>query len=288
MKNLFSKITGKTARHEYDDLNRQIAEADKLIAPFNDELFERQTALAKSKAVFHDQPSRENLLAWERAHVAVIGAKSASSFDSCFTPLQLIRGEIESQIKLSKNQLKNSSDAMKLYSRCLRDVADGLRQTIAHKKAEVSEKFANSGVQFDIDQVAPIPLWNSRVGHIEKLIGDLQMKLALPSVVMRDALVDECRAAIEADHLNAPAPAAPAPRQFPQQGFPPGYREPGEPIPEPVVVQVTPRPEPVTLAPLHPLAIEPPGLVALRERQQAEAVKEAAAKQVQEPVAAGV
>jgi hypothetical protein len=282
MKTLLNKITGKTARHEYDDLNRQIAEIDKLIAPFNDELFERQTALAKSKAVYHEQPSLENLLAWERAHVAVIGAKSASSFDSCFTPLQLIRGEIESQIKLSKNQLKNSPDAMKLYSRCLHDVADGLRQTIAHKKAEVSEKFANSGVQFDIDQVAPIPLWNSRVGHIEKLIGDLQMKLALPSAVMRDGLIDEAREAIEADHRNAPAPAAVAPR--PQQGYPPGYHIPGAPLPEPVV-QITPRLEPVTLAPLHPLAIEPPGLVALRERQQAEGLQQ---RQVQEPVAAGV
>jgi hypothetical protein len=280
MKTLLNKIAGKTARQDYDDLNRQIEELDKLITPFADELLDRQTELAKSKAAYHEHPSRENLLAWERAHVAVIGTKSASSLGSCFTPLALIRDEIESQIKLRKNQLMNSPNAMKLYSRSLRDIADGLKQTIAHKKAEVSEKFANSGVQFDIDQVAPIPLWNSRVGHLEKLIGDLEMKMAHPSVLMRDGLVGEVRVAIEADHRNAPAPAPFVPQ--PSQGFPAGYRLPGTLSED--VVQLTPRPEPVSLT-HHPLAIEPPGLTLLRQRQQQEAI---AVAKLQQPVAAGV
>jgi hypothetical protein len=230
-------------RDEYDKLNKEIAALDKYLAPVNDARLERQLALDKARATYMASPSPENLNAWETARQRAVGMKNSDSFGSTFSHLETIRGDVESFVNTQREALKSSPKAMQIYMRCLQEIAANTRKAIASKREEIVEKLRGVGAAVDIDQVAPLPLWTGRANHLHNLADQLETKIASPAVLMRQSLVDEARAAIEADHLNAPAPTPVKPRQ--QQAWPPGTTFAAAGLPEEPAVA----PEPVNSVP---------------------------------------
>jgi len=207
-------------RDEYDKLNKEIAALDKYLVPVNTARLERETDLAKARAAFFASPSPATLNAWEAARSRAVGMKNTDSFGSTFSHLETIRGDVDSFVSTQREALKSAPKSMGIYMRCLQEITANLRKAIASKREEIDEKLRGVGAAVDIDQVAPLPLWTGRANHLHNLAAQLETKIASPAVLMRQSLVDEARAAIEADHLNAPAPSPVKPRQ--QQAWPPG------------------------------------------------------------------
>ena len=241
--NIFKKIISGSPLDEYRKLNAEIEALDKFLVPVNDARLERQLALDKARAAFFASPSGDTLNAWETARQRGVGMKNADSFGSTFSHLETIRGDVEHEVNTWRQSLKSSPKAMQIYLRCLQEIAADIRKAIASKREEIGEKLRGVGAAVDIDQVQPLPLWTSRANHLGNLVAQLEMKIASPAVLMRQSLVDEARQAIEADHLNAPAPTPVKPR--PQQGFPPGTTLAAAGVPE----EPTVAPEPVNSVP---------------------------------------
>jgi len=230
-------------RDEYDKLGKEIASLEKYLAPVNEARLERQFALDKARANYMSSPSSDNLNAWETARTRAVGMKNADTFGSTFSHLETIRGDVESFVNTQREALKSSPKAMQIYLRCLQEIAANLRKNITAKREEIGEKLRGVGAAVDIDQVQPLPLWTGRATHLDNLVAQLDLKMKAPAVLMRQSLVDEARQAIEADHLNAPAPTPVKPRQ--QQAWPPGTTFAAAGVPEEPAVA----PEPANSVP---------------------------------------
>jgi hypothetical protein len=242
--NLLKKIISGSPLDEYRKLNSEIEALDRFLEPITAERLARESELAKARGVFMSSPSRENLTKWELARQRALGTKTTDYRVENFSHLQTIAGDVESEVNTRRQSLKSSPSAMQIYLRCLQQIAANTRKAVAAKREEIGEKLRGVGAAVDIDQVAPLPLWNSRAAHLDTLAGQLEVKLASPAVLMRQSLVDEARQAIEANHLTDAAPPPIKPRQM--QGFPPGttLAQAGLPPEAPAVA-----PEPVNRVP---------------------------------------
>jgi len=218
--NIFKKIIGgSSAFSDYQKLNERIDDLGKFVTPFNEERLARQVALDRAKAAFYAKPGKETMGAWEKAHLASVGVKANFSQGSSLTALQSIAADAEGFVDTQRTLLKTSTEAKRIYRRCLVEIIEGIRRSITAKRSEISSKLIEIEATFNADEIQPLPLWNARVGALEKLLGDLDVQSAHPAVLMRQGLIDEVREAIERGqrHLTDAAPAPPAPRQM--QGF---------------------------------------------------------------------
>jgi hypothetical protein len=289
MTNLLKKIISGSPREEYDRLNKELESFDKYLEPITAERLARESELAKARGVFMSSPSRETLTKWELARQRALGTKTTDYRVENFSHLQTIAGDVESSVSTQREALKTSPKAMRIYMACLREITASVRKVVASKREEIAEKLRGVGASVDIDQVAPLPLWTGRADHLHNLAAQLEVKIASPAVLMRQGLVDECRAAIESDPLNAPAPTPFIPRQ--QQAWPAGTSfaqagvEPDAPPVAPAPVNAVP--EAVTQAIKARLVEAQNRHFLAQERQVAEELaRQAAAAKQQQAVAA--
>ena len=209
-------------RDEYDKLGKEIASLEKYLAPVNEARLERQFALDKARANYMSSPSSDNLNAWETARTRAVGMKNADTFGSTFSHLETIRGDVESIVSTQREALKTSSKAKAIYRRCLVEIIEGIRCSIAAKRSEISSKLSEIEATFNVDEIQPLPLWNGRVVALERLLGDMDIQSAHPAVLIRQGWLDQIREAIELGqrHLTDAPPTPVKPRQ--QQAWPPG------------------------------------------------------------------
>lgn len=278
-------------REQHDKLNKEIEALDKYLVPVHDARLERETDLAKARAAFFASPSPAALNSWETARQRALGTKTTDYRVENFSHLQTIAGDVEGSVSTQREALKTSAKAMRIYMACLQEITANIRKAITAKREEIAEKLRGVGAAVDIESVQPLPLWTGRATHLDSLVSQLDLKMKAPGVLSRQGLIDEARAAIEADHLNAPAPTPFIPRQ--QQAWPPGtsFAQAG----------VAPDASPVAPAPVN--AVPPEVDLAIRaklvqeqnkhfEHQQAqfearmEAERTAAAAKQQQAVAA--
>jgi hypothetical protein len=175
----------------------------------------------------------------------------------------------------SQSAMKRAADSFAVYIPILSKVADLIQDDISATRAAIVKSLSEIDADVEVDSVKPLPSLLYRLNHVRSLLDIIGDK---PNSNRTDSLVDQVCAVIRGELPDGPHVHV----SRAQQGFPAGYRLPGTLSED--VVQLTPRPEPVSLT-HHPLAIEPPGLTLLRQRQQQEAI---AVAKLQQPVAAGV
>ena len=223
---------------EYRKLNAEIEALDKYLVPVHAARLESETDLAKARAAFFASPSPAALNSWETARQRGVGMKNSDSFGSTFSHLETIQGDVESFANTQREALKTSAKAKQIYIDCLKEISGNVRKSLEKKRAEIVAKFAEVGVTCEIDAVQPLPTWRDRANALDALASQLSAKLAMPSILSRQGLIDEIREAIEANHLTAPAPTTPPPRQM--QGAIPGA---GLPVGHGVLNPTNPEPD---------------------------------------------
>ena len=135
---------------EYRKLNAEIEALDKYLVPVHAARLESETDLAKARAAFFASPSPAALNSWETARQRGVGMKNADSFGSTFSHLEIVRGDVESEVSAWRQGLKNSPKAMQIYLRCLQEIAANIRKAIASKREEIGEKLRGVGAAVDI------------------------------------------------------------------------------------------------------------------------------------------
>ena len=258
-------------REQYDTLNAEIEALDKFITPLHTARLERETDLAKARAAFFASPSPAALNSWETARQRALGTKTTDYRVENFSHLQTIAGDVESFVNTQREALKSAAMAKRIYIDCLKEISGNVRKSLEKKRAEIVAKFAEVGVTCEIDAVQPLPTWRDRANALDALASQLSAKLAMPSILSRQGLIDEVREAIERGqrHLTDAPPEPFKPRQ--QQGYPPGWtREmaglpPEAPAPPPPSLTV-----PISLTPLQPTIHDKSYLAALEAQAEAQ------------------
>jgi hypothetical protein len=148
------------------------------------------------------------LLAWEAAHERVVGPKARFALGSSYTSLELLRDATEARIATERRSLLRSPQALKLYQRCVQEIADKLNSTIEEKRRDLAASFRKLELDADPDLASPLPVWRERSNYLRGLVNDIEIKLKHPEIQSARDIYDAAINAIESDHLVAPPPKA--------------------------------------------------------------------------------
>jgi hypothetical protein len=216
-----------------DDLANSLAGLEALVNEVNAQAEAEERKYRESGTI-------ENARNWMSAKMR-LDIRAANS--SSNIPITLLAGE-RSAVERNQINARRSPEFITLVGRALREHNENLQHDHDSKRASFLKSLGVENAETAVDSIPILKSLVERISRNRNAVG----LLVHPDPHARGIAIDNAVAFIN-EPAEYVAPTHPAP--LPQQGFPPGYRIPGEPLPE-SVVQVTPKPVYMDIANLKP------------------------------------